>query len=407
VKKGKDDREEKNGKDKKESQAEKDGINPEKSKERTPSAKTPATASETSEGGQTEKIRAAGEGYGSSRSAALSSSSEAYEAAKIDQTQSRYDRDVSRQINNDQQQVANYAEPLLASRNPSDRAKGEQFLAQSSAPPEKFQEVYQGLHLSTNRDLLEHGPEVSKNLEQAGDNWQKAGDEWKSDGDKAQAAAAQMKAMENNLAQSGQKLSSITQDPSSGVRAGSNTNNLILNTGSGGTGAGGDSSLSASAANQRLSDPAAREGGATASTLGRKPSGSRSSPSDLGASSFRDQLRSRLLTGQNSALAVNGAQAADPTPKSAFDSLFEHRSPASKSDEETAAESAAAANRARAFSMPGSDTDAAVKKLVRKLDDAGSTLGSDEQVFGNPEITIFARMKTYLTKAQADKKVAR
>jgi hypothetical protein len=48
-----------------------------------------------------------------------------------------------------------------------------------------------------------------------------------------------------------------------------------------------------------------------------------------------------------------------------------------------------------------------VKKLVSKIAGDEETKGSEERLFGNPAVTIFARMSKYLTRAQADKKVAR
>ena len=315
-------------------------------------------------------------------------------------------------LSEDYNRINSYASPLLASPDPQQQARGNQFLAQSTSPPAKFSDLYSQLGLNTNGDILSKAPQYIDNLSGAAPERDKQADYWAAQAQQALNAANVMKQFVSTLDQRNSNIQSIDQ----GTLLTAKTKN--------GKGAAEypnkDESLSLNQASARgktapLADPSLDAQGrprtsgksaANKSSIALQGSGSvEAAKTGRNPSSLRDRLREKLAGDAAAAKKENGGAGSGdiPAPKSAFDSVFENagkRNPAS-------ADADKAYRSGSGFTMSGADTDAAVRRIVSGLDPDEQSADMEKNIYGNPDVTIFARMSKYLVKAQTDKKVVR
>ncbi|MGZ6463802.1 MAG: hypothetical protein ACXWSC_12865 [Bdellovibrionota bacterium] len=328
------------------------------------------------------------------------------EAEKVSRSEKsiyQADQTVRSAISSDYNRAVSTAEPLLESSNPADQQRANQFLAQSLSPPQKYAEVYDKLELHTNRDVLEKGPQYVDNLDKAIPEREKNADFFQDQAQKAYAAADKLDGFTKTLNQRRANLGSIQDN--SGITAKTPLASDIKNSASLDT----IKSEEVTAGDGALKLTDSKGSAAKGSTIAVTAPDSASKGFERMPASLRDRLRARLAASANNGKAAGADSSATENkdaPKSAFDSLFE--AAAKKKDSsggaDANAEHLAGSSRNTRFQMAGSETDAAVQRLMSGLD---SETQAANEVFGNPNVTIFARMSKYLKQAQAEKKVAR
>jgi hypothetical protein len=333
---------------------------------------------------------------------------EARKRSSRDSFISGYERSLADSIANSYDSIQNYVRPRQNSPDAAQRAEAASRLAQPVSVPEAYSQVYPELGLQTNQDLLDQGPQYVENLSNDSDELAAEASRLRKQADEGEKAVKAMNEFRRTLDQRTAGMASVDADtllaaPSAAAPAAHGARGAAAAP-SASTGGPDSSNISgdrtpdlvAGGGAKAVAAPVAARAGGSTVDLG----GASRAPASL--DSLRDRLRRHLAeagTTGGGAKAGPGAAGAAPAPakKSAFSSFFEEGS----AKEEEAAAAAAAAEHA-SFFLSGPETDRAVAKFMGNLE---GTRGGNE-VFGSADISIFQRMRAFLKKCQAEKKVA-
>lgn len=321
------------------------------------------------------------------------------------------ERSVAGGLSSAASRINEYTQPRLASPDPQIRDQAQNYLSQPAEAPAGQEQIYKGLGLETNRDIVDKSPQYVKNLEQSADANSKDAKNLDTLAKQSDAAAAQMKQFAQTLEQRNSNMQSVSdQTAVSASRKGgaADPNSISASAAAQGSGADGSTGQIGFGLDPLASNDSSMTGGklGTNGKSGAAADGANGTARKGGGrspSSLAEQLRASLNGKNENGSSKDGGAAAEP--KSAFDGLFDANAAGAGKDGRSgiSAEGAGGrtANAAHAFSLAGSDTDRAVRKLLGNLNGQGS----DAEIYGNVDQSIFVRMKKYLTKAQVDKKV--